>query len=225
MERRADALNALPSAFLPPPETWLHNPYTDDLLPTPLDERGLVDTAKLIKQVKATINPNYTWPSPFSDDHHLQWPDRWYENTPEATVNPHQFRNLAISRIYAPRMFHNWVHRITEPPRKPSEEVMHYRIDAQQVALILFRTVKHSKILARKRHLSDIQLEDLLTERFENFATSFELAKRTPKPFQLLDFESYELKTIDDMVRIGTELGKFAVVAMTTRAITTPLAA
>jgi hypothetical protein len=221
----ADEQYKLPSAFLPPQELWRYNPYREEPIPTPLDERGLVDVAKLIHQVKATIEPHYDWHSSFSDIHHLEWPDRWYENLSDGKVNPHQFRNLAISKIYIPRIFHNWVHRITEPPPPPDEEVMRYRIEAQHVAMVLFRTVKHSKTLARKRNLSDEQLEDLLTERFENFSTTFELAKQTPKPFQLLDFEEYELRDIYDMVHIGTELGKFAVAATMTRTIAQPLAA
>lgn len=64
-----------PTIHLPPRELWLFDPSTEtELLPTPLDERGLVDMVGLIAVMKTTIAPGYEWTSPFTDEHHLQWP-------------------------------------------------------------------------------------------------------------------------------------------------------
>lgn len=212
-----------PTTHLPPRELWLFDPTKAELLPTPLDERGLVDMIGLIALVKTTVAPGYNWESSFVDEHHLQWPDRWYERGEE--YSPHAFRNLAVSKVRVPRVFHNWVHRITEPPTMPTDDVMRYRIDAQRVAISLFQEVKNSKTAARRMHLDEEGLEKLLVRRFDSFVTKFETAKQTPKEFQLLDYDSYELHNTEDMVRIGTKLGKFSIVASATDRVKRPMAA
>lgn len=214
-----------PTTHLPPRELWLFNPKKEALLETPLDERGLVDMIGLIALMKTTVQPGYEWNSQFVDEHHLQWPDRWY---PRGEVNldtPHVFRNLAISKVMVPRVFHNWVHRVTEPPIMPDPEVMNYRIDAQRVAISLFRAVKNVKTTARKRGLDDEGLEKLLVQRFDSFSTTYEKAKQTPREFQLLDYGKYELNNVHDMVLIGTKLGKFTVTASATDRVKRPVAA
>ena len=208
-----------PSIHLPPRDLWLHDPYTSEALETPLDSRGLVDMLGLIALMKTTVAPGYEWSSAFVDVHHLQWPDRWYGRDETNEDSPQVFRNLAISKVYVPRVFHNWVHRITEPPPLPSEEVMHYRIDAQRVALSLFSDVRTPKVMARHKKLGEAGLEELLVERFDRFSEKFEYAKQAPQEFQLLDYSHYELRTVDDMVQIGTRLGKFALAASATRLV------
>lgn len=225
IERGHDAYT-VPTTHLPPRELWLFNPIEErELLPTPLDNRGLVDMMGLIALMKSTVEQGYDWKSSFTDEHHLQWPDRWYERSMTADMSPHVFRNLAISKVRVPRVFHNWVHRITEPPPLPSEEVMHYRIDAQRVAVELFREVKNSKTAARRRRLGEDGLEELLIQRFDSFALKFEHAKQAPREFQLLDYDHYALNDTSDMVRIGTKLGRFAVTASATNRVKRAVAA
>lgn len=216
----------VPTTHLPPRELWLYDPTAEkELLPTPLDERGLVDMIGLIALMKSTVAPGYEWDSSFTDVHHLQWPGRWYGSVEVPELSPHSFRNLAISKVRVPRVFHNWVHRTTEPPILPSEEVMHYRIDAQRVAISLFQQVRSSKTAARKRGLDEAGLEQLLIRRFNTFSAVFEEAKQAPREFQLLDYSQYELRDIDDMVRIGTKLGKFAITESATNRVRRPIAA
>lgn len=214
-----------PSTFLPPRELWLHDPVSEGLLPTPTDERGLVDTDALIALMKTTVAPGYDWRSPFTDVHHLQWPDRWYPRDEQSLETPHVFRNLSISKVVVPRIFHNWVHRITEPPVMPDDEVMSYRIDAQRVAVSLFQEVKNSKTAARRTGLDDAGLERLLMRRFDSFSEKFEQAKQIPREFQLLNYERYPLETVEDMLAIGTRLGRFAVIASATNRVKRPIAA
>jgi len=209
MFERTDPLFKPPSAFLPPPDVWVHDPYKDDHIDTPLDERGLVDTGELIRLMKLSVDPSYTWDSPFTDEHHLQWPNRWYDNNPDQEISPQRFRNLTISKIDTPRIFHNWVHLITEPPPVPTEEVMRYRIEAQNVAISLFRVAKTYSLLPR-RQLSDASLERQLLQKYEDFSVAFERAKQIPKPFQLIDFDAFPLQTPEDMARIRKKIGKFA---------------
>lgn len=213
------------SIHLPPRELWRHDPLTEELLPTPLDERGLVDVSALISLMKSTVEPGYDWHSSFVDVHHLQWPDRWYPRDEQLDRSAHSFRNLAISKVHVPRVFHNWVHRITEPPLMPSEEVMQYRIDAQRVAIALFRSVRNAKTTARRQQLSDEQFESLLVQRFDSFASAFDTAKQMPRQFQLLEYGNYELATTADMLRIGTKLGKHAVIASATNRVKRAVAA
>jgi hypothetical protein len=175
--------------------------------------------------MKTTVEPDYDWHSTFVDIHHLQWPDRWYKRTSDSEWSPHIFRNLAISKLQVPRVFHNWVHRTTEPPEMPSEEVMRYRIEAQRIALSLFREVKHAKTANRRLGMDEEALSLRLTERFDAFASIFEQAKQMPSEFQLLPFENFQLRTTEDMNRIGTKLGRFAVVSSATDRVKRRLAA
>jgi hypothetical protein len=213
------------SIHLPPRELWRHDPFVDEPLPTPVDRRDLVDTEALIHLMKTTVEPEYDWHSSFTDIHHLQWPDRWYERVNDGEWSPQVFRNLAISKLQVPRVFHNWIHRITEPPIMPKEEVMRYRIDAQRVAMSLFREVKHAKTANRRLGMDDEALSRRLMERFDTFASMFEKAKEMPVEFQLLPFDNFELRTPEDMNRIGTKLGKFAVVSSATDRVRRRLAA
>ena len=226
MSERGPQEFSVPTTHLPPRELWLFDPTQEkELLPTPIDERGLVDTMGLIALMKSTVAPGYEWDSPFTDVHHLQWPNRWYKEMESQETSPDVFRNLAISKVRVPRVFHNWVHKTTEPPEMPSEEVMEYRIEAQRVALSLFREVKIPKSIARRRGFDDEGLERLLVQRFDAFSNVFEQAKQSPREFQLLDYNQYELRGVDDMVLIGTKLGRFAVTESATNRVRRPIAA
>lgn len=227
MERAGFEDSRMPSIHLPPRDLWLFDPTsTNELLQTPLDERGLVDPSALIALMKSTVDPEYKWQSSFTDIHHLQWPDAWYERTDSPVPDsPHVFRNLAISKLRVPRVFHNWVHRITEPPPLPSDEVMKYRIEAQSVAIALFRQVRNSKAAVRKQQLGDGALEELLIRRFDAFAETFETAKLTPREFQLINYSQEPLHDTHDMVRIGTKLGRFTITASATDRVRRKMAA
>lgn len=225
MSREKIASPAKPSLFLPPPELRLHHPKRDGLIPTPLDNRGLVDTSELIHTIKSTVEPGYDWPSPFNDNHHLQWPSNLYSSTPDSQLDPQEFRNLAISQIRVPRTFHNWVHRITEPPPMPSEEVMRYRIESQRVALSLFQAIRVSKNLTRKEIIPEEALEKALIKRFDDFTTSLERARSLPEEFQLIDLSDYEPRDYEDMFALGARLGKLASAACVRRQVTGPAVA
>lgn len=225
MEDGGFKTDVLASLHLPPRELWLFNPEVDGKLPTPIDERGLVDTPTLINLMKLTVEPGYNWQSQFVDVHHLQWPDRWYPRSNQNEDSPHVFRNLAVSKVIVPRVFHNWIHRTTEPPAMPSEEVMQYRIDAQRVAIALFRSVRSAKTAARRQKLDETQFESLLTQRFDGFASTYETARQMPKEFQLIDYANHELETTADMLRIGTKLGKHAIITSATDRVKRAVAA
>ena len=85
-------------------------------IPTPVDERGIVDTDRLIADVNATIDPSYRWSRQLSLDH-LYWPGTWYDGTSIGA----RFRQLTINKAIVPRVWENWKHAITEPPALPSE--------------------------------------------------------------------------------------------------------
>lgn len=198
----------MPSSHLPPPDLWLHNPYTDGKISTPLDERGLVDLTELIKQTKKTVDPSYDWASDFSDVHHLQWPNADYASEPDNPANPHEFRNLAISKLKVPRNFHNWIHKITEPPPVPSEEVMYYRIEAQRVVIALARVVNVCEMLTQKEEISESKLKERLVESFDEFNQMLETARLVPEEFQLVNLADYRPNEVHDMFKIRTMLGR-----------------
>lgn len=204
---------------LPPRNVQIFDLKRDPLLETPLDERGLVDVAKLIEQIKTTVDPSYRWTSQVNDVHHLQWPASHYHNQDGVHSNPHVFRDLAISKVTVPRVFHNWLHRITIPPPLPSDEVMGYRTEAQNVAVSLFRTAKLGKQITRIKGLSDTIIEHRLIHQFEDFSQQYEEARIIPVEFNLID-TSERLATIHDMFAIGSKLGKIATVSTIVRRVT-----
>ncbi|MFZ1301119.1 MAG: hypothetical protein WAQ27_00870 [Candidatus Microsaccharimonas sp.] len=228
MEARVDDERIVTPKRVPPEELWLHNPRNDGFIPTPLDERGLVDKKKLISAVLATVDSSYDWRSRFADVHHLQWPDRFYSSEVkpgDEDAVPRLFRNLAINKVILPRIFHDRLHYVTEPPPVPDDEVMRYCIDAQRVAISLFRQVSQSKKTVRGRGQGEEELQELLIQQFDTFATKFEEGKAIPQPFQLIDFDNQPLETVQDMVKIGNKLGKYAIIHSAVNKIQRPIAA
>ncbi len=145
--------------------------YPDEKIPTPTDERGLVDVPRLIAAVQKTVDPEYEWPRQLSI-HHFYWPeaDYPYVTAGLAVDNPAVFRNLPIHRGLLPRAFENWLHIITLPPPKPSEEVMHHRVEAWNVARSLFQKVRatiQTEKLARARAEYVRQNPVILKEEFD----------------------------------------------------------
>ncbi|HET8884602.1 MAG TPA: hypothetical protein VFM68_03980 [Candidatus Saccharimonadales bacterium] len=222
--RRKESSFRPPSPYLPPRDLCLFDPKKDGLLPTPVDERGVVDSQELIHMVKTTVDPSYQWTSPYNDVHHTHWPGNRYKHTPNAEINPNEFRNLATNKLYVPRIFHNWTHKITEPPPVPSDEVMYYQIEAQRVALALFRTVRSSRKLSRLKTISDEELETRLIEQFDSFNDTVETAKKMPPEFQVIDLSNYQPRSYEDMFRLGAELGKTATASRVLRQVTRPIA-
>lgn len=209
-----------PSKFLPPPDMWLYNPEKEGRLPTPLDERGLVDPDALITLVSSTVDPSYRWPSPFNDVHHLQWPHANYHQHEDINFNPQVFRNLSVSKLYVPRIFHNWTHKITEPPPVPHPEVMRYRIEAQRVALALFQAIRASKRTLRLKMLDDNELETRLITQFETFNQAVEDGLRIPEEFRLVDLSDYHGESIEEMFHLAPQVGKLAVTSSAVRLVT-----
>lgn len=215
MASRRFVSDELPIYHLPPPEMVAIDLEKDYRIKTPLDERGLVDVPKLLFEIGKTVDPSYDWRSQFNDVHHLQWPNRWYDDenkeSSNALVNPNEFRSLAIGKWVLPRVLHNWIHKVTEPPIIPSLDTMHYRIEAQRVTTSLFLTARTSKQIWRSRFLTEKQIQDRLTLRFDSFSAQLEEAKSIPAGFQLVDLPERSPQSIDDMFDIGAKLGKYAV--------------
>lgn len=250
------------SVFLPPAGMCLHNPNKDGLIPTPLDERGLVDLGKLIGDVRSTVVEGYDWsvsnatlaveherlltrakrrmleqgiekdsevwqaelakPRDFimEDTHHLQWPRRHYGgDDAEEGVLEYDFRELAISKAFMPRVFHNWIHKITEPPPMPAEEIMRYRIDAQAAAMMLFNTVKDVKRYVREHKLEEEDLERELIQRSDQFIEGYERAISMPPEFQLVNYQEYEPNETEDMLRLSNRLGRVVTPRVVHRAV------
>jgi len=139
------------SRCLPPQEYWLVDGR--DKLPTPVDDRGLVDTDLLIAQLLETIDPEYVWQGK-SNIHHFYWPDAEYphEHGKKQFENLALFRNMPINKGLVPVLFHNWLHRITEPPPMPSAEVIAYRSEAWMTAESLFKSCRKYKQWERRAH-------------------------------------------------------------------------
>lgn len=158
------------SGGLPAPEWWLLDPRKDKLQ-VPYDEYGLVDDLALVKLVKTTISPDYIWTGQ-SDKHHLYWAARrYYEHQLNTGTRAFDFRELPNNQIRVPRIFHNWVHAITEQPVMPETEIMHYQLDAWAIASGFFKsvesTMRHHRLINRERLRRggyDAEQESILTD-------------------------------------------------------------
>ncbi len=203
-----------PSSKLPPQEFWLHNPFKDEPLPTPLDERGMVDPVQLVKLVRSTVDPAWNFPKTFSNRHHLQWPNaqyRRYDSEGNLDMVFRRFRGLSSRSITIEDTPHTWLHLVTAPPGVPDYDKMVYMIEAEDVALSLFEQVRSSKRIARMKKLGMRGVEDQLLRRLDTFEAKFDQAKSLPAEFQLIDFSKYKIDKFEDMLEIGTRLGKHAV--------------
>lgn len=223
MEARPDALCARPFVHLPPREYWLSDPAIEGLIPTPLDSRGLVDAPALFQQVAKTIDPAYEWESAFDDPHHLQWPGRWYTNevrdSANRTANPNEFRNLAISQWILPRVLHNWIHRVTEPPPLPSDEVMFYRTEAQRVTTSLFMTVRGSTRFINSSSLTHRQIHEKLIPSYRQMSLQIKALQEVPPEFRLIELPEYQSGNVRDMFKLESALGKYATIATADKAM------
>jgi len=217
MENRLDAFCGRPS--LPPLEFRLYDPKVEGKIPTPIDERGLVDVDALIDVVNGTVDSSFSWKSSMNDIHHLHWASRYYDFRFGMQVNPQEFRNLDISKIQTPRIFHNWIHQITEPPPVPSEDVMQYRIETQRVVQALFRSVRQGKQISRNKLVSDDVVAGKLIQHFDEFNKNLEAAKRLPVEFQPFDLDSCTPENIEDMFAMSRSIGKAAIVSTVVRKV------
>lgn len=217
MQRGGHMPKRPPAIQLPPEEFRLYDPKREGLLETPLDERGLVAVGSLIQMVKQTVDPEFDWHSEFADVHHLQWPASRYRLSEDVLSN--DFRDLAISKARIPRVFHNWTHRITVPPPMPDHDVMRYRIEAQTIALDLFRTARQTTQLMRIAELKGRALERRLVQNVEEYSYHFNKAVRMPTEFQLINPEEVRAETPEEVVSAGAKLGRFATVTALTHKI------
>ncbi len=152
----------LATAAFPPPDAQLINPAREKLI-TPVDDRGLVLVDQLIEEVKATIDPSFTWQTGKKDVniHHYYWEKNRYPRIVEPnTLNPNEFYNLPIHKGWVPIVFHNWLHKITEPPAVPSEEVMFFRTEGWNVASSLFRSVQRTIQIERRARRAQLLSHD-----------------------------------------------------------------
>ncbi len=211
----------------PPPDAQLINPAHEKLI-TPVDDRGLVMVDQLIEDIKATVDPEFIWPSGKGkfNTHHYYWEKNRYPRIDEPdTLNPNAFYNLPIHKGWVPIVFHNWLHRITEPPAVPSEEVMYLRTEGWNVASNLFRSVQRTiqiePMTRRKKLLFDnpeidsdedeISLEyaqEKLEEHFADVDQLMEESLRIPPEFRIV--EPYEFDTYEEL---AAALGAFVVPA------------
>jgi len=200
---------------LPPLDVQLIDPRKDKI-DTPIDDRGLIDVTALVREVKATIDPSYEWPTRVGV-HHFYWPESSYLGAQgeKPEYHPATFRDLPINKGLVPRVFENWLHKITNPAALPDEEVMYYYTEAWFVAKRLFesaRNVVQWERKARRRvvHLmedpsilpSDFNGEDIvgneiiletLSKHFRGVDMQLERLHEIPQEFRLLEPHNFSV--------------------------------
>lgn len=205
---------------LPPESVWLINPEQDKF-ETPIDERGLILVPELIQAVKDMVDTTYQWPMHLSV-HHFYWHSGWYDS---AFAGPYaqKFRDLPIHKGLVPRVFENWLHKVTIEPDVPDPEVMELRVQGWNAAEHLFRSVRQAVVWekrARRREARIRQnpgivpaefdgedvfgkeiLQDILNRHFVSVERAIEQHQRVPQEFRLVQLsEQWEV--------LGEQLGR-----------------
>lgn len=200
---------------LPPRTLWLYDPFTQGAIPTPTDELGFVDLEALIRQTKQTVDPTYNWQSELNDEHHVYWPNAWYDELPYQAVPAQVFRNLEANKIRVPRMFHNWLHVTTEPPEPPCEEHMRHHLDAHHAVRALHRSVRESRDLFNRRWQRPGLIENGERYYLQAFDEARQRLDEVPdefRPFELPDKAPSSLEELPEIAR-KLKLGKHCTMA------------
>jgi hypothetical protein len=222
MVTRRAASSELPPS-LPPVESRKKDFIKpQQIIETPLTPTGLVDTKKLVKLVRGTLHTAHKWPSVADDEHHLLWPNKWYPDMPEASVNPHVFRNEPYNKIDVPKAFHVWLHMVTIPPANPTLEVMDLSSLAHQGYEDMAFAVRIGMQLLRNDAVSprdfNLRIDDLYSQYNDGLAR----VRSLPPEFQDIDTDMYKVSSPEEMLTVRGELGRLAMkptVAVTTRII------
>lgn len=212
-----------------PPDTRRANPHKEeDRVQPTYDERGLLDIEQLVHDVRATVDPQYQWPLRELDVHHFYWPQAAYGHRRTGSMydNPALFRDLPIHKGLLPRVFHEWLHMISDPPQEPDPEVVKYRNEAWIVVRSLFNTARETvatKKQARRRRLyiannpsilkdefsgvdriGEEIMQAVLEKNFRGFQRQLERQESIPAQYRLIDLEG-------SPEYIATQLGRIVI--------------
>lgn len=215
---------ANPTPYLPPPEVRVYDLQKEGRLDTPVHpDTGLVDRRALMFLIKSTVTPDYDWKTPVinrtTSDHHLQWPRSWYEYE--------KFRNHRSRRTNIRPVPHNWIHEVTRPAAPASRDVEYEYVEGREIGGMMRTVANHPQYLGRETlrihrevypTMDDLQLavlrgevkEDIridLETQLEDFSVLFEKAKAGAPEFQLIDYSSFELRNVADMMKIARKIG------------------
>jgi hypothetical protein len=194
---------------LPPRDVWLFDPYAAaNKLETPVDERGLIDPHTLIRAIKSTVEPSYSWPTDQLSVHHLYFHRDWY-GYPSAGPYARSFRELSVHKVLVPKIFENWVHLITNPADIPSQEVMQSRIESWSISRHLFKSVRsvvnwERRGVARERSIAEgvielpaefngedeigkAYLEDVINHHFKGLQIHMNRLEQVPPEFRFIE--------------------------------------
>lgn len=191
---------------LPPRDAQLWDVRKEGCLPTPLDEHGLVDLNELIKLGKATIEGEFDWSSR-EDVHHLQWPKAAY--TDDKLYQ--EFRELRQRKVIVPRVFHNWVHFLTEEPPLPSDDIVAMCVRAGKTVHALASMAGLAVRISRMPNIPEQKREDRLNEALELYTTRIETIDSIPHEFHPVPAEELRVYTVDELLEVSRKLGKKAV--------------
>ncbi|MBC7708042.1 hypothetical protein H7Y63_02360 [Polaromonas sp.] len=138
---------------LPAAQFRLIDPRKHKIIPV-LNGKGLIDDKAFIAQVLETIDPSFHWLGK-PDRHHLCWPRANYVEAQKSSGVPaYIFREHGSNVIRVQRVFHNWIHAVSETPPMPDPEVMRYTLRAWEVVGDFFmaarQTVSHQRLFARE---------------------------------------------------------------------------
>jgi hypothetical protein len=156
---------------LPPVEFREIKDPSKEKIPTPLDERGIVDSDKLIQVVNETVRLEYKWPGK-ADKHHGQWQKADYVALQAWSPETHAFafREMAPNKMLIPRIYHNRIHAVTVEPPMPPPEVMRESVKEWIIFKNFFESVQQTTQVVRifdrerSRRTFNTQQEDILNE-------------------------------------------------------------
>ncbi len=141
-----------------------------DLLEVPLDEYDIPQPAIFLRQVLGTVATNHYWTG-YVDIHHFAWPGVEYRNlqTDDGDHIGARYRGSANLKWRLTRQLHNYLHKVSLPPKQPTIDVM-YQWGFEQTQIDrLYDTIKLTS-------LGHIEVDDDTKElwRYSSYMTKLE---------------------------------------------------
>ena len=128
---------------------------------TPYDEFGIVDKKELFRRILGSVSTDFYWGGSYVGPHHIMWPQADYagEGLGARRKIPMKFRSSQSLRVIIPRDLHDYLHKITEPPKQPGIDTMEQYYQEQQTVLHLYDIVRY-------HGLSDLSISEQNKEQY-----------------------------------------------------------
>lgn len=183
------------------------------MLPSQIDDRGVVDIFATVEQALSLIDANYIFPKEHCDEHHFVWERAWYMPLNfGGDSTPSKYREIPFHKGYLPRQLHNFIHVAVAPPPIPDMEVMRSRVEAYELAKKLFGAARSAVQFergvmqspagrnrsSRLRNIDTEVMEEILLSMHDRFQDEL---SRAPEATEFVDIRLLRGRSIEEAAR------------------------